>query len=178
MQRHWEALKSAALDVLFSRTCEGCGAAMTAEPARFVGIAGAKSGSVQVPFCERCAIPSPARRAAVRMRRVPAHGTRLRLGRSAVRYDGVAKACIRRFKYNAGIWLEDELTDWLEALWRTCRSPPARSSASPPCRCIPSGSGNAATTSPPCWRPAWRAARHSFRGGMLRRGSPPEPKRI
>jgi competence protein ComFC len=40
--------------------------------------------------------------------------------RSAVRYDGVAKACLRRFKYHAGLWLLEDLVDWLMALWKTC----------------------------------------------------------
>ena len=121
MQWHWEALKSAALDVLFSRTCEGCGAAMTAEPGALCWDCRSQIRLVQVPFCERCGDPiagtasGPFECAGCR-RTEPAFDW----ARSAVRYDGVAKACIRRFKYNAGIWLEDELTDWLEALWRTC----------------------------------------------------------
>lgn len=54
------------------------------------------------------------------MRVVPQGESGVRLGPLGVRYDGVAKACIRRFKYNAGIWLQEELVGWLMALWRTC----------------------------------------------------------
>ena len=82
---------SAVLDMLFSRTCEGCG-----DP-----VAGALSG----PFeCAGCHKMDPA----------------FDWARSAVRYDGVAKACLRRFKYNAGAWLLEDLVEWLVAFWRTC----------------------------------------------------------
>ncbi len=76
---------------------------------------------VQVPFCERCGDPvagaiSGPFECAWCHKTEPAFAW----ARSAVRYDGVAKACLRRFKYNAGTWLLDDLTDWLVALWRTC----------------------------------------------------------
>lgn len=76
---------------------------------------------VQVPFCERCgdpvpgAISGPYECAGCRKIR-PAFDW----ARSAVRYEGVAKNCLRRFKYHAGLWLLDDLVDWLVALWRVC----------------------------------------------------------
>ena len=76
---------------------------------------------VQVPFCERCGDPvagsvSGPFECAGCHKIAPAFDW----ARSAVRYDGVAKECLRRFKYHAGAWLLDDLTDWLMALWKTC----------------------------------------------------------
>ena len=76
---------------------------------------------VQVPFCERCGDPvagslsGPFECAGCR-KLDPAFDW----ARSAIRYEGVAKTCLRRFKYQAGIWLLDDLAGWLAALWRTC----------------------------------------------------------
>jgi ComF family protein len=76
---------------------------------------------VQIPFCERCGDPvagavlGPFECAWCR-KTEPAFDW----ARSAVRYDGVAKDCLRRFKYNAGTWLLDDLVQWLVALWRAC----------------------------------------------------------
>ena len=109
------------LDLLFSRTCEGCGVAMGEEPGLLCWDCRADVKVVQVPFCERCGDPvagaasGPFECAGCR-KMEPSFDW----ARSAVRYDGVAKTCLRRFKYNAGVWLLDDLGDWLEALWRTC----------------------------------------------------------
>ena len=111
----------ALLDMLFSRTCEGCGASMAEEPGSICWDCRADVKTVQVPFCERCGDPvagevSGPFECAGCHKLEPA----VAWARSAVRYDGVAKACLRRFKYNAGVWLLDDLTGWLLALWRTC----------------------------------------------------------
>ena len=112
----------ALLDMLFSRTCEECGAALTeAEPGFLCWDCRAGVRPVSVPFCERCGDPVPGTIsgpfACAGCRRMqPAFDW----ARSAVHYDGAAKACIRRFKYQAGIWLQEELVGWLVALWRTC----------------------------------------------------------
>ena len=114
-------MSRALLDMLFSRTCEGCGAAMAEEAGALCWDCRAEVKTVRVPFCERCGDPvagevgGPFECAWCR-KTEPA----FEWARSAVRYDGVAKACLRRFKYNAGAWLLDDLTDWLLALWRTC----------------------------------------------------------
>ena len=111
----------ALLDMLFSRSCEGCGAAMADDPGCLCWDCRASVKPVQVPFCERCgdpvagAVVGPFECAGCRKRQ-PAFDW----ARSAIRYDGVAKACLRRFKYNAGIWMLDDLVGWLAALWRTC----------------------------------------------------------
>ena len=109
------------LDMLFSRSCEGCGVAMLEEPGSLCWDCRAAVKPVAVPYCERCGDPvagmvgGPFECAGCRKMQ-PSFDW----ARSAVRYDGTAKICIRRFKYNAGFWLQDELVDWLVALWRTC----------------------------------------------------------
>ena len=111
----------AALDMLFSRSCEGCGVAMLEEPGSLCWDCRAAVTPVAVPYCERCGDPiaglasGPFECAGCRKLQ-PAFDW----ARSAVRYDGAAKTCIRRFKYNAGFWVQGELVDWLVALWRTC----------------------------------------------------------
>jgi ComF family protein len=112
----------AVLDMLFSRTCEECGAALTEEESGCLcWDCRARVRFVQVPFCERCGDPVPGTIggpfACAGCRRLqPAFAW----ARSAVHYDGAAKTCLRRFKYQAGIWLQEELVGWLAALWRTC----------------------------------------------------------
>ncbi len=111
----------ALMDMLFSRTCEGCGVSMREEPGSLCWDCQSGVKAVQVPYCERCGDPvagmvSAPFECAWCRKTAPA----FEWARSAVRYDGVAKTCIRRFKYNAGIWLQDELVGWLVALWRTC----------------------------------------------------------
>lgn len=114
-------MRWALLDMLFSRTCEGCGVDLAEEPGALCWDCRTEIKPVQVPFCERCGDPvagmiSGPFECAWCRKNQPA----FEWARSAVRYDGIAKACIRRFKYNAGIWLREELVDWLWALWKTC----------------------------------------------------------
>ncbi|OQC55273.1 MAG: DNA utilization protein GntX [Verrucomicrobia bacterium ADurb.Bin018] len=112
------------LDMLFSRTCEGCGNDLATEPGALCWDCRVGLKPVQVPFCERCGDPVAG------VTGGPFECTWCRQNqpafiwaRSAVRYDGIAAACIRRFKYHAGVWLQAELVDWLWALWRTCPEP-------------------------------------------------------
>ena len=110
----------ALLDLLFSRTCEGCGVGLEAESGSLCWDCRTGVKTVQVPFCERCGDPVPGAISGpfecANCRKI---GPAFEWARSAVRYDGVAKACVRRFKYNAGFWLQEELLDWLLAAWRT-----------------------------------------------------------
>jgi len=115
------SMNPALLDMLFSRACEGCGADLGQEPGSLCWDCRAEVKAVQVPFCERCGDPvagavSGPFECAWCHKTEPA----FEWARSAVRYDGVAKTCLRRFKYNAGAWLLDDLADWLLALWRVC----------------------------------------------------------
>jgi len=112
---------SAALDMLFSRTCEGCGTAMGEEPGCLCWDCLAGIRWVRIPFCERCGDPVPGLvtgpfECAGCRKMKPAFDW----ARSAVRYDGAAQAALCRLKYNAGMWMLDNLADWLAALWRTC----------------------------------------------------------
>jgi ComF family protein len=116
-------MSRALLDMLFSRTCEGCGADMSEEPGSLCWDCRAEVKMVQVPFCERCGDPV-AGAVSGPFECAGCHKTEPAFdwARSAVRYDGVAKSCLRRFKYNAGAWLLEDLVEWLVALWRICPS--------------------------------------------------------
>ena len=112
---------AALLDMLFSRTCEGCAAAMAGEAGSLCWDCRSQIKVVRLPFCERCGDPVPGEVSgpfdcAWCRKTQPAFDW----ARSAVRFDGVVRDCLHRFKYNAGIWLLDDLTDWLVALWKTC----------------------------------------------------------
>lgn len=120
-QAHTAAMKWALLDMLFSRTCEGCGAAIVEEPGALCWDCQAGVKMVQVPYCDRCGDPVAGMIGGpyecTGCRRMP---PAFDWARSAVRYEGVAQNCLRRFKYHAGTWLLDDLVAWLVALWRTC----------------------------------------------------------
>ena len=126
----------ALLDMLFSRACEECGAALAeAEPGFLCWECRVGVRPVSVPFCERCGDPVPGTIsgpfACAGCRRMqPAFDW----ARSAVRYEGVAKTALRRFKYNAGTWLLDDLSHWLWALWRAC---PATAQTADVVTCVP-----------------------------------------
>ena len=117
-------MKWSLLDMLFPRSCEGCGVSLAEAPGCLCWDCQAQVRTVQLPFCERCGDPvagevsGPFECAGCHQMQ-PA----FEWARSAVRYDGVAQSCLRRFKYNGGVWLLETLVDWLLALWRTC--PPA-----------------------------------------------------
>lgn len=109
------------LDLVFPRACEGCGVALPDEPGALCGDCQAAVKTVGLPFCERCGDPvagdiSGPFECTHCHQQPPAFAW----ARSAVRYDGLAQACLRRFKYHGGTWLLDNLSGWLLALWRTC----------------------------------------------------------
>jgi ComF family protein len=114
-------VKRALLDMLFSRACEGCGAAMGEEAGSICWDCRTRTVPVQVPFCERCGDPVagmvPGTYECAWCRKT---APSFDWARSAVRYDGLAKQCLRRLKYDAAFWVLDDLVGWLAALWRTC----------------------------------------------------------
>ena len=114
-------MKRVLLDMAFSRSCEGCGLPMDAEPGVLCWDCQAGLKFVQPPYCERCGDPiagmvTDVFECAWCRKTAPAFAW----ARSAVRYDGVAKECLWRLKYGAGFWVVETLADWLVALWRTC----------------------------------------------------------
>lgn len=116
---HTAAMSSALLDMVYSRSCEGCGVPMTAEAGCLCWDCQTQIRWVQVPYCERCGDPVPGDitdvfECAWCRKTTPAFDW----ARSAVRYNGVAQNLLWQLKYNAGIWVLDTLVEWLEALWR------------------------------------------------------------
>ena len=76
---------------------------------------------VQLPFCNCCGDPvagmiSDAYDCTWCRKITPSFAW----ARSAVRYSGMAKTCLRRFKYDHALWMQPVLVDWLVALWKTC----------------------------------------------------------
>lgn len=113
----------ALLDMLFSRTCEGCGSAMDEEPGTICWDCRVRAQTIRLPFCDHCGDPVAGAvtglfECAWCRKTRPAFDW----ARSAVRYDGVVQACLRDFKYNHGTWVLDNLTDWLVALWNAAPS--------------------------------------------------------
>lgn len=114
-------MRTAALDLLFSKACEGCGASLAGEAGALCWDCQSQVRVVRLPFCERCGDPVPGEVGGpydcAWCRKTP---PAFDWARSAVRFDGVARDCLHRFKYHAGLWLLDDLADWLVALWKTC----------------------------------------------------------
>lgn len=116
---------SAALDMMYSRECDGCGMAMGEQPGSLCWDCQTGVSLVQVPFCERCGDPVVGLITSV-FECAWCHKTppAFEWARSAVRFDGLARKCLLRFKYGVGLWHLDSLVSWLVALWRGC--PPGR----------------------------------------------------
>ncbi|HHX98037.1 MAG: ComF family protein [Kiritimatiellia bacterium] len=108
------------LDMCYSRICGGCGDAMREdEPGAICWGCREKVQVVQVPFCEQCGDPvagniSGEYVCAWCLKTRPAFDW----ARSAVRYAGRARGILRRFKYKGGVWLMEDLSQWLLAAWR------------------------------------------------------------
>lgn len=108
-------------EMIFPRACEGCQKPMTAEPGYLCWDCQIQVRMIHVPYCECCGDPIPGEVGGPFVctschQSPPAFDW----ARSAVRYDGLARRCLCRFKYQQGLWLLDLLTNWLVALWRTC----------------------------------------------------------
>lgn len=109
-------------DLVYPRTCADCG-----RPARGVG-EGALCADcqmrvqvVQLPFCSICGDPVagevPGEYVCAWCRK---NRPVFSWARSAVRYAGPVRPCIRNLKYHSGFWALPEIARWLEALWPTC----------------------------------------------------------
>lgn len=121
---HNGSMSPALLDMLYSRSCEGCGMSMTDEAGCLCWDCQTQVRLVQVPFCDRCGDPVPGLvsdvfECAWCRKAEPAFDW----ARSAVRYDGAVRHLIWNLKYNTGLWVLDTLAEWLVALWKN--APPS-----------------------------------------------------
>ena len=108
-------------DLLYPRSCASCGRPVHGEEAALCPDCRLRVPAVALPYCDTCGdpvagdVPGPYTCPWCRKTR-PAFAW----ARSAVRYAGPVRPCIRALKYRAGFWVLPELSRWLEALWATC----------------------------------------------------------
>lgn len=114
-----QSWRGAVLDLLFERTCEGCGKALTEdEPGQYCWDCRAELPLARRPWCELCGDPVAGETGGEFLCGACAEGGRgFDWARSAMRYRGAAKRAVRAFKYHSALWLEGELATWLEAAW-------------------------------------------------------------
>lgn len=120
MKRSLDPLRTLA-DLLYPRACAGCGRPVHGPEAALCPDCQMRVPAVSLPYCSVCGDPVagdvPALYTCTWCRKVsPAFAW----ARSAVRYAGPVRPCIRNLKYHAGFWALPEITRWLEALWPTC----------------------------------------------------------
>ncbi len=113
-------LAQAVLDLVWPRTCEGCGRTVGTAPGHLCWDCRSGLPLIQSPFCAHCGDPvegaiTQAYRCAFCVERAPAFSQ----ARSAVRFRGVVPTLLHRFKYGAATHLAVDLAGWMEACVRT-----------------------------------------------------------
>ena len=120
MKRSINPLRTLA-DLLYPRACAGCGRPVHGPDAALCPDCRLRVPAVSLPYCDICGDPVagdvPGAYTCTWCRRTkPAFAW----ARSAVRYAGPVRPCIRNLKYHAGFWSLPEIEQWLAALWPTC----------------------------------------------------------
>lgn len=104
-------------NLLFSRTCDGCGVDMARERGLYCWDCLTELTWIGPPYCACCGDPVdgnvPGEFICSWCNRVHPD---FEWARSAVLYEGIVKDSLRRFKYHNGLWACDGLVDWLENL--------------------------------------------------------------
>lgn len=107
------------LDLVYPRTCSGCGVSLGADARHVCWNCRAGLRTIAPPHCALCGNPLEGR---ADHAYVCYHCTQMKpafdLARSAVRFEGVAATLIHQFKYHGALWLQDDLADLLEACVR------------------------------------------------------------
>lgn len=127
MKRSINPLRTLA-DLVYPRPCAGCGRPVHGPEAALCPDCQMRVPVVSLPYCSICGDPVagdlPGPYVCTWCRKTaPA----FEWARSAVRYAGPVRPCIRNLKYRAGFWALPEIERWLAALWPTC--PADRASA-------------------------------------------------
>lgn len=108
-------------DLLFSRTCQSCGASLSVDNAGRGSLCpdcAALVAPVAFPYCTVCGDPVPgAVTSAYVCTACRTSPPAFDWARSAVRYRGPAGDCLRSLKYDRGFWNLDTIETWLAALW-------------------------------------------------------------
>jgi len=108
------------VDMLFPRTCAGCGCAVAEHGLHLCWDCRASLSVISAPFCSRCGEPVHGRVdhtyvCHVCVKRPPHY----RQARAAVHYNVMGKKLVTQFKYGNALWLEPLLVDLLESSVRT-----------------------------------------------------------
>ncbi len=109
-------LKQAFLNLLYPRCCGGCGGPAELSGGHLCWDCRADIQVIAPPYCGRCGNPVEGR---IDHAYECFHCVQTSPGfdqaRSAVRFEGAFTTLIHDFKYHHALWLEEELTDLLEA---------------------------------------------------------------
>ena len=108
-------------DLVYPRACADCGRPIRGGEAALCVDCQMRVQAVELPFCSICGDPVagevPGEYVCTWCRK---NRPAFAWARSAVRYAGPVRPCIRNLKYHAGFWALPEIERWLEALWPNC----------------------------------------------------------
>ncbi len=108
------------LDLLFPRCCGGCGGAAEPGGGHFCWDCRTSLRVIGDPLCARCGNPVEGRIDHVyECFHCVETSPRFDRARSALRFEGAITAMIHDFKYHQALWLQEELTDLLQACVNT-----------------------------------------------------------
>ena len=108
------------LDMLYPRTCAGCGKPVAPEPGHLCWDCQSKVVYVQSPYCSICGDPVEGRVDGSFVCYACSESTPFfDRARSAVRYRGVMQDVLQEFKYREGLWMRPDLVRILEACTAT-----------------------------------------------------------
>lgn len=108
------------LDLLYPRTCAGCGIALAGGRGQLCWDCRADVRPITPPYCSRCGNPVEGRvdhqYICFHCADAEPHFTQ---ARCAARFEGVLPRLIHSFKYDDALWLESDLAELLHACWTT-----------------------------------------------------------
>lgn len=109
-----------AIDLLYPRSCSGCGVALGGGRAQLCWDCRADIRPIVPPFCSWCGNPVEGR---IDHRYICYHCTdaepHFTAARCAARFEGVLPRLVHAFKYDEALWLAGDLAELLEACWNT-----------------------------------------------------------
>ena len=109
-----------ALDLLYPRTCAGCGVPLAGGRGQLCWDCRADVRPIAPPYCNWCGNPVEGR---IDHQYICYHCTdaepHFTKARCAARFDGVLPRLIHSFKYDDALWLGGDLSELLHACWTT-----------------------------------------------------------
>jgi ComF family protein len=114
------SLTTALLDLLWPRTCAGCGSARADGLLHLCWECRAAIRFVQPPYCTSCGDPVPGRiDHEYRCAFCSQHGPHFDLARSVAHYEEPLSSLLRGLKYRGAVWLRNDLAALLETCVRS-----------------------------------------------------------